>query len=109
MIDIVQVLKDFFNANNDLFFNFANPKAALGNPQQGAAEQMALLRFVPTVTFDQQSSPTGEAFSLAKADYSVFHAPYNKLVQKSFGRYLFNDWRRCPEAHPELAEFEQGL
>ena len=50
---------------NDLFFNFANPKAALGNPQQGAAEQMALLRFVPTVTFDQQSSPTNEAFSLS--------------------------------------------
>ncbi|MBW2454613.1 MAG: hypothetical protein JRI68_08885, partial [Deltaproteobacteria bacterium] len=52
-------------SSNDLFFNFANPKAALGNPQQGAAEQMALLRFVPTVTFDQQSSPSGEAFNLS--------------------------------------------
>ncbi|RLB45656.1 MAG: hypothetical protein DRI90_28220, partial [Deltaproteobacteria bacterium] len=51
--------------SNDLFFNFANPKAALGNPQQGAAEQMALLRFVPTVTFDQSSSPTNEAFALS--------------------------------------------
>ncbi len=51
--------------SNDLFFNFANPKAALGNPQQGAAEQMALLRFVPTVTFDQPSSPTNEAFALS--------------------------------------------
>jgi len=50
---------------SDLFFNFANPAAALGNPQQGAADQMALLRFVPTVSFDQASSPTSEAFSLS--------------------------------------------
>jgi hypothetical protein len=50
---------------NDLFFNFANPAAARGNPRQGAADQMALLRFVPTVTFDAGTSPTGVAFSLA--------------------------------------------
>jgi hypothetical protein len=49
----------------DLFFNVFNPKAAIGNPQQGAADQMALLRFAPTVSFDINSSPTGEAFSLS--------------------------------------------
>jgi len=49
---------------NDLFFNFSNPKAALGNVQQGAADQMALLRFVPTVAFDG-SSPTAEPFKLS--------------------------------------------
>lgn len=49
---------------NDLFFNFANPKAARGNARQGAADQLSLLRFVPTVSFDAASSPTGEAFSL---------------------------------------------
>jgi hypothetical protein len=51
----------------DLFFNFFNPKAAIGNPQQGAADQMALLRFAPTVSFDINSSPTGEAFNLSAA------------------------------------------
>lgn len=48
----------------DLFFNFANPAAARGYPRQGATDQMSLLRFVPTVSFDAASSPTGEAFSL---------------------------------------------
>jgi hypothetical protein len=50
---------------HDLFFNYENPNAALGNPQQGAADQMSLLRFVPSVSFTLASSPTGEAFSLA--------------------------------------------
>lgn len=50
---------------NDLFFNVQNPAAARGNPQQGAADQMALLRFVPTVTFGAATSPTGEAFALS--------------------------------------------
>ena len=49
-----------------LFFNFENPDAAKGNPQQGAADQMALLRFVPTIDF-ATSSPTGTAFNLTSA------------------------------------------
>jgi hypothetical protein len=49
---------------NDLFFNFGNPNAALGNPQQGGADQLSLLRFVPTVSFTAADSPTGSAFSL---------------------------------------------
>ena len=28
-------------------------------------------------------------------DYFVFHSPYNKLVQQSFSRILFNDVRRA--------------
>ena len=28
----------------------------------------------------------GEPWALSKADYAVFHSPYNKLVQKSMGR-----------------------
>jgi len=49
----------------------------------------------------------GKEFMLNDADFSIFHAPYNKLVQKSFGRYLYNDWLRNPEAHPQYADFEQ--
>lgn len=33
----------------------------------------------------------GKQFSIADADYFVFHSPYNKLVQKSFARLVFND------------------
>ena len=36
----------------------------------------------------------GRQFSLLDADYIAFHSPYNKLVQKSFGRLLFNDFSR---------------
>lgn len=50
---------------------------------------------------------TGLPFSLHSADYSIFHAPYNKLVQKSFGRCLWNDYKRDPAANAHLAEFEQ--
>jgi hypothetical protein len=35
---------------NDLFFNFANPGAARGNPLQGAADQMALVRFAQSLS-----------------------------------------------------------
>lgn len=35
---------------NNLFFNFANPSAAMGNPLQGAADQMALARFAASAT-----------------------------------------------------------
>ncbi|KAF9689403.1 hypothetical protein SADUNF_Sadunf01G0088700 [Salix dunnii] len=34
---------------------------------------------------------TGKQFSLSDAAYFVFHSPYNKLVQKSFARLVFND------------------
>ncbi|KAL4280647.1 hypothetical protein GQ457_03G020190 [Hibiscus cannabinus] len=36
----------------------------------------------------------GKQFSLSDADYFVFHSPYNKLVQKSFARLVFNDFTR---------------
>ncbi|KAL8158884.1 hypothetical protein V2J09_000421 [Rumex salicifolius] len=36
----------------------------------------------------------GKPFSVNDADYFVFHSPYNKLVQKSFARLLFNDFLR---------------
>ncbi|CAM8933767.1 unnamed protein product [Rhodiola kirilowii] len=36
----------------------------------------------------------GKQFSISDASYFVFHSPYNKLVQKSFARLLFNDYLR---------------
>jgi len=38
-------------------------------------------------------------FDAQTPDYWVFHAPYNKLVQKSFGRLVFMDARRRLEAN----------
>jgi hypothetical protein len=44
---------------DDLFFNFANPLAARGNPLQGAADQMSLVRFARALALPAASSPTG--------------------------------------------------
>jgi hypothetical protein len=44
---------------DNLFYNFANPLAARGNPMQGAADQMSLVRFVTGFDLPAAQSPTG--------------------------------------------------
>src|SRR5882672_6580341 len=44
---------------DNLFYNFANPQAARGNPLQGAADQMALVRFASALDLPAAQSPTG--------------------------------------------------
>nr|ADI80347.1 3-hydroxy-3-methylglutaryl coenzyme A synthase [Panax ginseng] len=46
----------------------------------------------------------GKQFSMAGADYFVFHSPYNKLVQKSFARLTFNDFLRNASSVDESAK-----
>ncbi|XP_052210281.1 hydroxymethylglutaryl-CoA synthase [Diospyros lotus] len=46
----------------------------------------------------------GKQFSVIDADYFVFHSPYNKLVQKSFARLLFNDFLRNASSIDEAAK-----
>ncbi|KAL8064310.1 hypothetical protein ABFX02_01G081200 [Erythranthe guttata] len=46
----------------------------------------------------------GKQFSINDADYFVFHSPYNKLVQKSFSRLLFNDFTRAASSIDEAAK-----
>lgn len=46
----------------------------------------------------------GKQFSMADAEYFVFHSPYNKLVQKSFARLLFNDVVRNASSVTEVAK-----
>lgn len=44
------------------------------------------------------------AFSVIRdANRVLFHAPYNKLVQKSFARLLFNEFLTCPTAQADPA------
>lgn len=40
----------------------------------------------------------GRAFALADADHALFHAPYNKLVQKAFARLVYRDLCRVDAA-----------
>lgn len=44
---------------NDLFFNFTNPGAARGNPLQGAADQLALVKLAGALDLTGAASPTG--------------------------------------------------
>eukprot|EP00043_Microstomoeca_roanoka_P000624 m.28255 g.28255 ORF g.28255 m.28255 type:complete len:506 (+) comp10422_c0_seq2:337-1854(+) len=45
-------------------------------------------------------------WSLTNAAYSIFHAPYNKLVQKSFGRLVYHEYREHGgSAYAQLAPY----
>lgn len=50
----------------------------------------------------------GRQFSLSDTDFVVCHSPYNKLVQKSFGRLIYNDFLRQASYFegPSLASLE---
>ena len=39
-------------------------------------------------------------------DFILFHSPYSKLVQKSFGRVRYNDFKRNPNRFPEMGQFQ---
>lgn len=44
---------------DQLFYNFTNPLAARGNPLQGAADQISLVRFASSFDLPAAQSPTG--------------------------------------------------
>ncbi|PJF18275.1 hypothetical protein PSACC_01953, isoform A [Paramicrosporidium saccamoebae] len=59
---------------------------------------------------DKIEKKTGaEVNGLELFDHFVFHAPYAKLVQKSVGRLLFNDFLRCPNPHSQLEPFRDAV
>ncbi|XP_050228579.1 hydroxymethylglutaryl-CoA synthase [Mercurialis annua] len=46
----------------------------------------------------------GKPFSISDAEYFVFHSPYNKLVQKSFARLVYDDFVRNSSSIDEAAK-----
>jgi hypothetical protein len=56
---------------NNLFFNFSNPKAARGNPLQGAADQLSLLRLASALDLTAAQSG-GDAIKLDPANIAFF-------------------------------------
>ena len=56
---------------NNLFFNFSNPKAARGNPLQGAADQLSLLRLAGALDVSAAQSG-GDAIKLDPASIAFF-------------------------------------
>lgn len=51
----------------------------------------------------------GRKFDINAADYVVFHAPYNKLVQKSLARLVYNDMLREPQnpKYEKVSKFKE--
>lgn len=47
---------DSTESPNNLFFNFLNPDAALGNPMQGAADQLSLLQLAKNLDLDADTT-----------------------------------------------------
>mmetsp|Transcript_10824 Transcript_10824/g.16500 ORF Transcript_10824/g.16500 Transcript_10824/m.16500 type:complete len:1124 (+) Transcript_10824:47-3418(+) len=68
----------YYRALEDCYSKFCNKLDALNGVDQSS----------------QGASKDGDHFDADSADYFVFHAPYNKLVQKSYGRMHFMDARR---------------
>lgn len=57
-----------------------------------------------------EAQQPGSKINLDSFDYSLFHSPYTKLVQKSYARLSFNDFLESPEdAHFLGAEEFKGL
>lgn len=54
-------------------------------------------------------STNGKDHSVASHDYFVFHAPYNKLVQKSYGRLFLLDARRTHDKGMTTEQADHGL
>jgi hypothetical protein len=54
---------------NNLFFNFANPQAARGNPLQGAIDQASLVRFASGLDLAAAQSPTGARIKFGTLAY----------------------------------------
>lgn len=53
---------------------------------------------------------TGSEFDMSKFDLACFHTPFNKLVNKSFGRYLLGDVKRNPAKYaPALAQHASAI
>jgi hypothetical protein len=56
----------------ELFFNFANPRAARDNIMQGAADLMAVAYAVQDVELDAAASPTGEGIAVDPSRVLLF-------------------------------------
>eukprot|EP01132_Coremiostelium_polycephalum_P002620 gene2620-3248_t len=55
-------------------------------------QQQHLIHHSTSSTQQQQQQQIDQCFSMQQVDYAVFHSPYNRLVEKSFARLLYNDY-----------------
>lgn len=76
----------YYQALEDVYSRFCDRLSQSNNANNG-----------PTTvgsTGKRNEEPSRKVFTATSHDYFVFHAPYNKLVQKSYGRLFFMDARK---------------
>ncbi|OIV93939.1 hypothetical protein TanjilG_05642 [Lupinus angustifolius] len=93
-------------------YDFYKPNLASEYPVvDGKLSQTCYLMAVDTCykhLSDKYEKLEGKPFTLIDAEYFVFHSPYNKLVQKSFARLVFNDYLKDPSSADEIAKEKLG-
>ena len=82
----------YYRALEDVYTRFAEKLTSKNNNNDDSSKE------------DGNSSQ----FTAEGADYFVFHAPYNKLVQKSYARLFLLDARRRHREQRQLEEEETG-
>ncbi|KAJ3191332.1 hypothetical protein HK101_007860 [Irineochytrium annulatum] len=83
---------DFYKP--DLHSEYPEVDGALSNVCYTRAIDMTYQGYL-----DKFAKITGENANRTVGDYYLFHCPYNKLVQKSFGRLAYNDLLRDPSCN----------
>jgi hydroxymethylglutaryl-CoA synthase len=76
-------------------YDFFKPDPSVEYPTvDGGLSQVCYYRALEDCYAKFCDKVDSRGFTTESADYFVFHAPYNKLVQKSFGRLVLADARR---------------
>ncbi|KAJ2999353.1 hypothetical protein HDV02_003134 [Globomyces sp. JEL0801] len=94
----VEHVYDFYKP--DLHSEYPEVDGPLSNKCYTRAVDVCYNRYLNKLSKLGVESPTIENF-----DYMTFHSPYGKLVQKSFGRLLYNDFLRTTDT----AKFGESL
>ena len=90
----------YYQALEDVYTRFCDKLSSSSSSIQSQSTKAA--------TEEKKSNSTdttdNDIYDATSHDYFVFHAPYNKLVQKSFGRLFFVDARKRFELTGETDE-----
>ncbi|KAJ3373484.1 hypothetical protein HDU91_006885 [Kappamyces sp. JEL0680] len=85
----VEHVYDFYKP--DLHSEYPEVDGPLSNKCYTKAVDVCYQRYI-----EKLSALNGAAQTLANIDHVLFHSPYTKLVQKSYGRMAYNDFLRDP-------------
>lgn len=91
-------------------WDFFKPDPSVEYPVvNGALSQVCYYRALEDVYqrfADKMAQHSADGFDATTPDFFCFHAPYNKLVQKSYARLFLMDAKRCREGEEEKKEQE---